>query len=389
MSILGYELTTLIWYFIIYSFLGWCVEVIYCTVNSGTVENRGFLDGPVCPIYGFGMLLVIMLIRSCNFEQVTDCPTPVLFFGGMILASSIELLAGWVMMKLFHMRWWDYTGRPFNIGGYICLQFSICWGLGSVLTVKLVHIPLTGIIEGNFFSGVYCLPMLVVCMIIYAIDFLMTVKRVVGINRSIARFEEVSLRLHDVSEGLSQKLGNKALEMDQKIGEERVQGALAKAELLDRSKELRELSYRLDSMKEMTGSNLQKMKDFEAESTQKVKDFGKDNIQKMKDFGEGSVQKMKDFGEGSVQKVKDFGEGNVRKLIDFEKENEAVLKSLEAEQLRRKKELEAELEAILKSFQGNRFFGIRKIMHIQRLESNERVQKIWNWHIKKKEDDNE
>lgn len=270
----GYEITILIWYFIVYSFLGWCVEVIYCTVNSGRVENRGFLDGPVCPIYGCGMLLVLMLIRISGYQEVIDCPVPILFVGGMVLASSIELFAGWLLMKLFHMRWWDYTMRPFNIGGYICLQFSLAWGLASVLTVKLVHIPLTHIIEGRFFSGVYCLPMLVACIAVYTIDFIATVKRIIGINRSIARFEEVNQHLHEISEELSQKLGTRALEMEQHIDEERVQRALAKMELED------------------------------------------------------------------------------------------------------------ELEQIFKTFEGNRFMGIRKIMHIQRMRRNERVQRIWDWHLK-------
>lgn len=316
MQLFGYEITTLIWYFIIYSFLGWCVEVVYCTVNSGRVENRGFLDGPVCPIYGWGMLLVILLIRVCGYQNVTDCASPILFFGGMILASSIELLAGWIMMKLFHMRWWDYSQRPFNIGGYICLQFSLAWGLASLLTVKLIHIPLTHLIEGRFFSGVYCLPMLAACALVYLIDLFMTVRRIMGINRSLERFEEVSLHLHEVSEELSQKLGTKALEVDQRIGEERVQGALAKAELMDHSKELRELAYKLDSMKE-------------------------------------AYESHKDAGRLA---------------------HEA--------KLRRMTELEEELEAIFHSFEGNRFLGIRKIMHIQRMRQNERVVKIWNWHIR-------
>lgn len=306
MQLFGYDYTILLWYFIVYSFLGWCVEVVYCTVNSGRVENRGFLDGPVCPIYGCGMLLVLMLIRVSGYQEVVDCPAPILFVGGMILASSIELFAGWLLMKLFHMRWWDYTMRPFNIGGYICLQFSLAWGLASVLTVKLVHIPLTHIIEGRFFSGIYCLPMLATCIAVYSIDFFATVWRIIGINRSIERFEEVNYRLHEISEELSQKLGTRALELEQRIDEERLQGALAKAELLEHSKELRELEYKLDSMR-----------------------------------------------------------------------------SALEEKRAKHKELEEELEQIFHSFEGNRFLGIRKIMHIQRMRRNERVQRIWDWHLNK------
>ena len=109
--------------FFIYSFLGWCVEVAFVAVTTGKVVDRGFLNGPVCPIYGCGMVGVLIILLPVKNNVW------LLFLGGMIICSTVELFGGWILDKIFHMRWWDYSEKPFNIGGYICLPFSIMWGI--------------------------------------------------------------------------------------------------------------------------------------------------------------------------------------------------------------------------------------------------------------------
>lgn len=81
----------LLWYFTIYSFLGWCSEVIFATVTTGKFVNRGFLNGPVCPIYGFGMSLVLLVLLPFSDN------IPLLFIGGALLTSAIELVGGWAL----------------------------------------------------------------------------------------------------------------------------------------------------------------------------------------------------------------------------------------------------------------------------------------------------
>ena len=111
-------------YFLLYSFLGWCSEVVYVTATSGKLVNRGFLNGPVCPIYGFGVVAVLWLLHPLEDNLL------LLFFAGGAVASAVELVGGWALFKLYHTRWWDYTQHPFNIGGYICLQYSLMWEIG-------------------------------------------------------------------------------------------------------------------------------------------------------------------------------------------------------------------------------------------------------------------
>ena len=140
--IFGMTFYQLAWLFVIYSFLGWCVEVIYHAVTWGEVTNRGFLNGPVCPVYGFGVVSVLALINLIQPEgtQMSDLLVyvfGVIFVFGIVLATAVELVAGWLLDVCFHARWWDYSDKPFNFHGYICLEFSLIWGLAIVMVVKV------------------------------------------------------------------------------------------------------------------------------------------------------------------------------------------------------------------------------------------------------------
>ena len=124
------------WYFLIYSFGGWVIEVIFHAVTLGKVINRGFLNGPVCPVYGFGVLSVFTMVGFMQGNGI-ELNAGWLFLFGVILATAVELIAGWLLDVCFHARWWDYSDRPFNLHGYICLEFSLIWGLAIVLVVRV------------------------------------------------------------------------------------------------------------------------------------------------------------------------------------------------------------------------------------------------------------
>lgn len=121
------------WIFMIYAFLGWCLEVVYVGLNSGHFVNRGFLNGPYCPIYGFGVLIVVTLLSPLQNNLL------LLFLGSVLLTSALEFLTGFVLEKIFAQRWWDYSDVPFNLMGHICLKFSLFWGLGCMFVIKIIH----------------------------------------------------------------------------------------------------------------------------------------------------------------------------------------------------------------------------------------------------------
>ena len=120
-------LTVCQWFlaFLFYSFAGWCCETVYCSVLQGKLVNRGFLNGPLCPVYGFGALLVIFLLQGTQQTPMA------LFFSGMLVTSVLEYFTSWLLEKLFHMKWWDYSGYIFNIDGRVCLEGLIIFGLGG------------------------------------------------------------------------------------------------------------------------------------------------------------------------------------------------------------------------------------------------------------------
>ena len=234
-------------FFIIYSFIGWCVEVVYQALKRGKVINRGFLNGPVCPVYGFGVLAVFAFTKSVlpsltalsesrmtGEDNLVDLL--VLFLLGVLLATSVELIAGWLLDVCFHARWWDYTQVPLNFHGYICLRFSIIWGLAIVLVVKVVQPAMES--ESTFHMPErYGWPLLAVLYAIYLADFIVTVLIVAGMNRRLTELDEIQKKMRIVSNGLSQTLGGNTLNTQQKIDETRLQAHLAGKELKDYSSE--------------------------------------------------------------------------------------------------------------------------------------------------------
>lgn len=120
--------------FIIYSVIGWVSEVIYCSVFfEHKFVNRGFLQGPLCPVYGFGALLVLFLLQPFNANLFY------LFIMAVIVTTTLEYITSWALEKIFSTKWWDYSDMRFNIHGRVCLLNSVLFGLMSVLAVRFVH----------------------------------------------------------------------------------------------------------------------------------------------------------------------------------------------------------------------------------------------------------
>ena len=128
-------------YFVLYSFLGWCCESLYCSVKQKKWVNRGFLNGPFCPVYGFGALLVLFLLRNVRHSFLA------LFLSGMVVTSVLEYITSVILERLFHMHWWDYSHMRFNVNGRICLLNSCEFGLLSVLVVMYIHPALRHLID--------------------------------------------------------------------------------------------------------------------------------------------------------------------------------------------------------------------------------------------------
>lgn len=131
-----YQIIDMALYFFLYSFLGWAQETIQCSIKERHFVNRGFLNGPLCPIYGCGALLIFTFLLP--IKRGISSPllaVPLVFLCGAVIASALEYVTSWAMEKLFHARWWDYSDKKWNINGRICFWISVGWGLLTAVFV--------------------------------------------------------------------------------------------------------------------------------------------------------------------------------------------------------------------------------------------------------------
>ena len=125
-QIFGIDSYHVIQWFLIYSILGWCVESAHMSICSRKLVNRGFVKGPICPIYGFGALGVYFMLQPFEGHYA------LLYICGAVAATAFELLVAKVMLILFGQVWWDYTDKPYNYKGIICLESTVAWGFYTV-----------------------------------------------------------------------------------------------------------------------------------------------------------------------------------------------------------------------------------------------------------------
>lgn len=168
-------------YFFIYAILGWFCEVIYCAIIDRQIENRGFLHGPYCPIYGFGATIVLYLLTPLASSPV------LLFFAAVIACSVLEYFTGWAMEKIFHMRWWDYSKLPYNLHGRVCLLNSALFGILGLALVYLVH-PFISLILQKIPQQVY--PTLSIFIILaMTFDFVISAKSLFNAASQLAELK--------------------------------------------------------------------------------------------------------------------------------------------------------------------------------------------------------
>ena len=120
-------------YFIIYAFLGYLCEVVYVSVGTRRLTNRGYLYGPICPIYGCGAVIVLLSLDWAYDMWYVVLPL------GFLLTTTLEYIVSYLMEMIFHMRWWDYSKRKFNINGRVCLLNSTLFAGLVMLLVYVIH----------------------------------------------------------------------------------------------------------------------------------------------------------------------------------------------------------------------------------------------------------
>ena len=194
--------------FILYSFLGWCIEMICCYSYTKKLVNRGFLIGPYCPIYGTAALLMILLLSRYEDDLF------VLFIMAAFISSVLEYITSYLMEKLFKARWWDYSSKTFNVNGRVCLLNSILFGILGILLVAFVHPfirTLISQIPTNYFNIITTF-----LFTIFLVDFITSFKITINLKHSLQSLkkdstDEISKKVREkISE--SSKLVHRVLE---------------------------------------------------------------------------------------------------------------------------------------------------------------------------------
>ncbi len=187
-----------------YSIIGWCGEMVYCSICQRKLcEKRGFLNGPVCPIYGHGALVVLLCLHG-------GCKNPLLtFLLGAVLTSLVEYITSFAMEKLFHMRWWDYSQYKFHLNGRVCLLNSTLFGLASVFLCHFANPPISAWLAGLLASGA-AVPLSLILLAVYLTDIVLSVRGAIQLGGRLAR-------LHAIYGELSEKLESMTAEARQTV----------------------------------------------------------------------------------------------------------------------------------------------------------------------------
>lgn len=185
-------------YFFVYGFLGWCTEVIFAAFKQHRFVNRGFLNGPICPIYGVGVTLVIACLEAFQSNLL------LLYISSVILVTVLEGVTGWAMDKLFHNKWWDYSKLPFNIGGYVCLLFSLIWGVACVFIVYFVHPLIHQVL--SLIPHTAGIALIAILGIALLSDMIVTTSAIVKFNQYLELLKHITDELHAISNQIGAEL---------------------------------------------------------------------------------------------------------------------------------------------------------------------------------------
>ena len=175
---LGYVILLLL----VYAVLGWLWETVYCSLNAKKFVYRGFLWGPYCPIYGFGVVGVLYLVAPYQNNLL------VLYVFSVVVVTVLEFLTSYILEKIFQTTWWDYHELPLNVQGRIALPVSLFWGLGCVLIVKFVQPEVRRGIEFALAQWGLGLPLVVVSLLL--LDVIYTVSSLLSFHQVVSKWSE-------------------------------------------------------------------------------------------------------------------------------------------------------------------------------------------------------
>ena len=220
-------------YFIIYSVLGWVCETVYCSIIQRKLVNRGFLNGPVCPVYGVGADLVVLLLSPAAKNPI------ILFLAGMVVTTVLEYITSVLMEKLFHMRWWDYSHYRFQINGRVCLLNSLMFGVLSVIMMLFLHPLVTNLVRKIPQSLLPWISAAIFCIMVA--DTFVTVRSILIMKGKLEEvrkiFAEIGEKREEIFAQLREEFQEKAEGIEARLEKYRLPEGVSFREYLEQKKE--------------------------------------------------------------------------------------------------------------------------------------------------------
>lgn len=267
---------TYAWYhwitlFFLYSFFGWILESAWVSILKRHFVNRGFLRLPMLPIYGTGAVMLLWLTQPVQDSFV------LLFLVGAVGATVLEYVTGWVMERLFKMKYWDYSDQPFNFHGYICLSSTIAWGFLTILLTRVIHPPIAKFVLG--LNPRIEIPVIAVVGAAFAADAVMSVKEALDLGKALEAMTKMKAELDDLQ----------------------VQAALLRSEIEDRLKVMdvsggrAETAGRLSGMREDAAARV-------SEAASRAADALENAAVKVSDAATRAAEKVSDLRAGTPER---------------------------------------------------------------------------------------
>lgn len=253
--------------FILYSFLGWCGETVYCSLGQRKLcEKRGFLNGLICPIYGHGALLVLWVLHG-------GCANPLLtFLFGMALTTAVEYVTSCAMEKLFHMRWWDYSRYRFQINGRVCLLNSTLFGLACVFLCHFAHPRVMAFVNALIRRG-SAVPLAALILVIYLVDIVLSVRSAIQIGDRLEKLhalqEELQNKLEELKAEQLQAMAEHLDRLEEAV-EDRIEAHEAQKEAR-KARAMEKIRERMESVDQWSEEYIQRWEALKAETQRRTR----------------------------------------------------------------------------------------------------------------------
>lgn len=222
--------------FYLYCMLGWCFESTVVSVEKRHFVNRGFLRGPMLPIYGFGAVMLLHVSLPLQHQPVLS------YLACMITATVFEYIVGVVMEKIFKVKYWDYSKQRFQFQGYICLRSSLCWGFLGLILTGVIHPPINTLVIGLPFWGLIVIDVLFSAA--FVSDVIVSVRSALDLAKVLVELDRLREQGAELRKQLSEtalvELTNLSYKVEEAHGELTEKLDDAKAQLAEKVDDARE-----------------------------------------------------------------------------------------------------------------------------------------------------